>query len=246
MLIEDHAISPSRIRIVGNHLHDRLPFLRADAIRQDMARLHPDFWRRAGDRRLILLATTIQREYAQWPDEQERYVRYLEHFYKSVDFSRAVVIVRTHPYDLRVNRNLYEELIPTPVRESVLVLSHQQAPDTYSMLRTADLVVTRCSTVAEEALLLGKKVVAFDLDKDGPSRNYHHLLQFGDYRAAYAEPFDTLGRTIRDALDADACPAAHRDVVAELTRSLDGHSMACTVEAILGELQAATADRATR
>ena len=35
--------------------------------------------------------------------------------------------------------------------------------DVYSLLYIADLLITRASTVAEEAVLMGKKVIAFDL-----------------------------------------------------------------------------------
>lgn len=233
-LVDRCGVAPSRVTVVGNPLHDRLPALRADAVRGRLAQDHPAFARRLAGRKLVLLATTVQREYARYPDEQERYARYLRHLYASMDFAAASLVVRAHPYDLVAGRNLYRELLPaTTPADAVLVLPHAAQPDTYELLVLADLLLTRCSTVAEEALLLGKPVVAFDLDESGPARDYGCLAAMGRYTLTYAEPPGALAAALREGLAAGVAPVPPQ-VVAALTHALDGRALQRAADAVAG------------
>jgi hypothetical protein len=233
-----HGVPPARIRLVGNPLHDRLAGLQRDAARRDLAARHPAFWQRAEGKPLVLLATTIQREYAGYPDEQARYRRYLQHLYASLDFSRVSLVVKAHPNDLRVNDNLYEQLLPAGLPPgAALVLPSATPPDVYVLLAACDLLVTRASTVAEEALLLGRKVVAFDLDADGPARHYAHLGQWGPYHHVTATPEGALRDTIASVLAAPEVPASAARV-RDVTFALDGGSLRRAALAVTGAARA--------
>lgn len=234
-LVDRCGVEPGRITVVGNPLHDRLPALRAEAAREQLARLHPAFAARLAGRKLVLLATTVQREYAQYPDEQDRYARYLRHVYASLDFAEVSLVVRAHPYDFVAGRDWYRELLPaTAPADAVLVLPHTARPDTYELLPLADLVLTRCSTVAEEALLLGKPVVAFDLDASGPARDYGILEGMGRYVLVHAEPAPALAAAIRAGLASAGTPVVAAQVVAALTHALDGQSTRRAADAVAG------------
>jgi CDP-glycerol glycerophosphotransferase (TagB/SpsB family) len=112
--------------------------------------------------------------------------------------------------------------------------------DIYKLLLISDLLLTRCSTVAEEALLANKKVVAFDLFPEGPSKGYKHLEEYGRYTTAYAKPKEQLATVISQALfsppDSTSEHPFHETIVRDITYALDGQSTARAVDTILQEL----------
>lgn len=232
-LIRTYGIAPGRLRITGNPLHDPLSRLSTEQARTALRAHAPDFVAGLGDRQLLLLASTIQREYADRPDEVECYRRYLRHLYASLDFSRQALVVKMHPCDLDAGRNLYQELRPEglPVN-SLLIIPAGQGPDVYALLKLCDLLLTRCSTVAEEALLLGKPVLAFDLDAQGPAQAYAHLARWGRYRLVHVEPAAALSSAIADSFSQPDAAGVAEQAVVELGHALDGQSLQRTLAAL--------------
>ena len=107
--------------------------------------------------------------------------------------------------------------------------------DVYSLLHIGDLLITRASTVAEEALVMGKKVIAFDLITSGPSQYYKHLEAYGYYRTVYEYPKNALREAISEALFADYS-YNHDHAISDFSYLLDGKSTDRAVDAIIDQV----------
>ncbi|NJM85401.1 MAG: hypothetical protein HC839_04415 [Leptolyngbyaceae cyanobacterium RM2_2_21] len=245
-LVEQYGVEQGRLRLVGNPLHDRLAQVDPVQVRVKLLSAYPNLRSQLPGKKIILLATTVQAEYADQPNEQALYREYLSHIYQSIDFSNALLLVKMHPLD-SLSPNLYQEMIPANGTDSIIVIEPSLTElDVYSLLSIADLLITRASTVAEEALIMQRSVIAFDLKPEGPSQGYKHLEEYGSYTTVYSQPTDQLKNAIATALTSkSASPATSSqalDTVADLTYRLDGQSTARAVEAILQELGSSTAE----
>jgi hypothetical protein len=240
MLVQSHGVDRERIVVVGNPLHDGVRELDRGRVLAELAERRPGLRAGRDGRKIVVMATTLQREYSSYRDEHERYVRYVKHVYAGLDYSRTILIVKAHPCDPTGAGNLYEQLRSCAADpESVLLIAAEdRALDVYSLMSVADLVLTRCSTVAEEALLVGKKVVAFDLEPDGLSQYYRHLERFGDYRTVYEAPPDAFARTVFDALfsESPAKAVSRQEMESEITLALDGQSASRAAAAVWHEV----------
>ena len=198
-LVQNHRVDQHRLRLVGNPLHDIIPTLDREKIIGIIEKHFPEFRRESSTKKVVILATCIHYEYKDYDNEQEMYEKFLQHIYASLDFSRIFLFIKTHPED--PNNPLYAQLIPPHNRQSVRIIDSGIADlNVYSLLHVADLLITRASTVAEEALVMGKPVIAFDLIKSGPSKYYKHLEAYGFYRTVYASPQNALRKAISAAL----------------------------------------------
>ncbi|NEQ32821.1 MAG: hypothetical protein F6K04_17755 [Leptolyngbya sp. SIO4C5] len=235
-LIERYGVDKQRLRLVGNPLHDRLAQLEPTQVKETLLRTYPHLRSQLCHKRLILLATTVQAEYADQPNEQALYREYVSHVYNSIDFSQYVLVVKMHPLD-SLDPNLYRELIPTAVTDSVVVVEPSQIElDVYSLLSVADLLITRASTVAEEALIMQRSVIAFDLRPEGPAKGYKHLEEYGSFMTVYRQPANQLKEAIAAVFETPQVSRQSLDTTAELTYRLDGQSTARAADALLIEL----------
>lgn len=245
-LTRRHGVDPLRVRVVGNPLHDCFGSIAHEQVLRRLFKRYPVLKERLPGKRVALLATCLHSEYERFGDEEAMYEAYVKHICDSIDFSQAVLIIKMHPLDRR-SPNLYLRAARDACEHgSVFILEADDAGlDIYSLLSICDVLITRASTVAEEALLLGKRVIAFDLLPEGPSREYGHLADYGDYTNVYAEPRDALSRALSDAL-APTRPAQQptgRNVEADLTYRLDGNSVDRAVNEILRQLCGASDER---
>lgn len=240
-LTRRHLVDPGRVRIVGNPLHDRLGHVDRSKVFNALDNRFHQLRDRIGSKSIALLATRLHSDYRGFDNEQQMYDDYMRHLYSSLDAAKIFLIIKMHPHDT-VSPNLYlESVLNDEVRNSLLIVEPDDRDfDVYSLLSVCDFVITRASTVGEEALLLGKKVIAFDLLRDGPSKHYKHLANYGDYSIVYATP----ERDLRDVLTLTtrAKPSASRHpteaVVNDLTYRLDGQSAHRAVNEILKQLLA--------
>jgi len=241
MLMQEHGVSGQRIALVGNPVHDGIRSLDDARALAELRERRPGIGVGHDGRKIVVLATTVQREYSEYPDEHERYARYVEHVYASLDYARMILVVKAHPCDPTGADDLYERLRSRAADPDSVLLIGADDPrlDVYALLHVADLVISRCSTVMEEALLMGKKLVAFDLEPDGWSKYYRHLERFGDYRTVYASPSEALSSAVLDALFSDAASGtgSDQDVERELTLALDGQSSRRAAAAIWREAE---------
>jgi CDP-glycerol glycerophosphotransferase (TagB/SpsB family) len=165
------------------------------------------------------------------------YIKFLQHVYESLDFSQTFLFVKMHPEDSTAP-NLYAQLVPPHCAQSVRIIEAAVADlDVYSLLHIADLLITRASTVAEDALLMGKKVIAFDLIESGPSKNYKHLEAYGFYRTVYASSQSALKEEISAALFSEY-DYRFEVAVGDITHLLDGKSTDRAVDEIIDQLLA--------
>ena len=239
-LIDQYQVPQKRLRLVGNPLHDPLLTLDRDHILQTLADHYPVAQEALKqNKRLILLATCLHTEYRGLGDEHSLYQSYIRHIYQSLDFSQVFLVVKMHPLDT-LDPNLYLEAVHALHLESSICVIEPNvtALDCYSLLSIAEVLMTRASTVAEEALLMGKKVVAFDLMADGPAQSYRHLQDYGNYTTTYLQPKDALRQAISKSLQTpvDSTVNSTDDITAEFTYCLDGHSTRRATDTILAEL----------
>lgn len=225
-IVETHGGDPQRFRIVGNPLHDRFAKLDRFQVEQQFRKRYPAAGTQLEQKRIVLLATCLHSEYRGWTDEQQLYRNYIRHIYNSIDPSEVLLLVKMHPLDT-LDPNLYRQEIPNEqIAESVIVIEPNVTEfDFYSLLILADVLITRASTVAEEALMIGKRVIAFDLFPEGPSKGNRHLMDYGAYQTAYQEPQQALRDILYQTLQQpplDIENQAH--IEAEITYQLDGNS----------------------
>lgn len=237
-LVREYQVDQRKFRLVGNPLHDRLLSLDRESIIEEITKRYPSFRDQILKKKLVLLATCLHGEYKEFKDEQEKYMEYVRHVYNSLDFSQILLIVKMHPGD-KTDPNLYQQLIPTHLSESILIVEPGVAGvDVYSLLHISDLLITRASTVAEEALLLGKKVIAFDVIESGPSKYYKHLEEYENYLTVYASPKTALKDAVSGTLFLSSDGRRGHDAIIEeeIAYSLDGGSTDRAVNEILAEL----------
>ncbi|MEM1367948.1 MAG: UDP-N-acetylglucosamine 2-epimerase [Cyanobacteria bacterium P01_H01_bin.15] len=233
-LVDDFKIDPERIRIVGNPLHDRLAMMEPGSVRQLVSDAYQSLFSRASQRKIILLATCLRAEYAGRPDEAMLYQKYIEAIYAAIDYEQAILVVKLHPQDSTEN-NLYRRYLPNFLTENhdVFIIEHHQSLlDFYQLLLVADLLITRASTVAEEALLLHKPVIAYDIDEQGPSSYYQHLECYELYQRVLSTPKERLAQAISLVLSSYPSDWSH-DLTSEFTFALDGQSTQRAVRALL-------------
>ncbi|QFZ92215.2 hypothetical protein [Synechococcus elongatus] len=219
--------SSSQLKVVGNPLHDRL------LTSPQSAELN-------FDQPLILVATTLQREYDDRPDPKQCYRDYLRCLFTALEGVAGQVVIKRHPRDPQ-HPDFYAEILAEfrDLQNRTTLLWPQDQPDTYQLLQQADLVISRASTVLEEAVMLGKAAIAFDLFPNGPASRYRHLQAFPNFQWIAGAAVPPLTEAIRTALitpkrltdeDRDRCIAAFSD-------RLDGRSVERGVAVIRNQLQ---------
>lgn len=235
-ITETYGGDPKRFRIVGAPVHDRLAALDHHQAQQQFIQCYPEVGEQLAHKRVVLVATCLHTEYRGRGDETQMYLDYMDHIYKSLDLSKVLLLVKMHPNDT-LDPNLYSQAIPDDESKASIVIVEPTVSelDIYSLLSLSELLITRASTVAEEAMLMGKKVISFDLLKDGPSQNYKHLEEYGSYTTTYTAPEDALKTAVDAALFG---PPSEQDqqlslIEEDLTHALDGHSADRAVDEIL-------------
>lgn len=239
-VIEQHGGDPKKFRPIGNPLHDCLTHLKPDQALKTLVEHYPSLASQLPQKRLILLATTLQFEYSSWTDEQSLYRQYLQHLYSRLDFSQYILLIKMHPLD-GLSPNLYREEIPnTQVESSVAVIEPSVTElDVYSLLTVSELLITRASTVAEEALIMGRPVIAFDLMKEGPSKHYQHLEEYSGYTTVYKDSQPSLGEVVDTFMNQSSIQNGTIDqnkMIQDLTYRLDGKSAQRGIDEIFKQL----------
>ncbi len=234
-LVQDYGVDPQRIRVVGNPLHDVLTTLDPEAALVTLQECYPQVQPQLQNKKIVVLAACLHTEYQGYGDEPQLYRQYIQHIYESLDFSSVLLLIKMHPNDQR-NPNLYRQAAQQFADlDSVIVIEPEVTElNVYTLLAIADLLLTRSSTVAEEALMMGKKVVAFDLFQDGPSQGYKHLEEYGVYQTVYGEPKTALKTQVEHMLsDGNSDHSTSIDLAAEFTYVLDGNSTQRAVNEIV-------------
>jgi len=231
-LVDNYGVDSARLRIVGNPLHDRLASLDRDAVLRKISTKFPKCSADLYSKKTVLLATTFF--YGDKGQDNES-IRYLEHVYNSIDFERIFLIVKMHPCD-RLQPNLYREQLPKNIVESkdvIMIVPTDPDLDFYALLVAADLVLTRASTAGEEAVALGKPVIAFDLKPEMLAEGYGHLKQYPNYRVIYESPQNALRDAIAEGLLSPKEQRNHLRADGHLEHIRDAHSTERAADQIL-------------
>ncbi|WP_169514045.1 UDP-N-acetylglucosamine 2-epimerase [Christiangramia echinicola] len=163
----------SKIFISGNPLHDEFFSKKSDS-----NLFEPN------NKKNILLATCLHTEYGYRQDEKKSYSDYIQKIYSSIDFEKYNLIIKMHPYDDAI-QNIYKiERNKLGIKsDSVKIFeANDYKFNTYKLIKDCHLLLSRSSTVIEEALIISKKVIAFDLYNDGPSKEYSILERYAHYK----------------------------------------------------------------
>ncbi len=235
-LIHKYGVDSKRVRLVGNPLHDRLTLLNRKKILNKLVEIYPQFKHPPPQKKIVLLATDLHAQYREYENEQELYQEYIRNVYQSLDFSKVLLLIKMHPLDKK-KPNLYRQAAQDYPENSIIIIEPEVTElDVYRLLFISDLLLTRCSTVAEEALMIGKKVVAFDLFPSGPSKGYKHLEEYGSYTTAYASPQKALKESIATVLLSSSHENKNQNIEEKITYCLDGNSTNRAVNEILKQL----------
>ena len=235
-LTQKYGVDSQRVRLVGNPLHDRLTLINLEETRKKLVEIYPQIKEHLSEKKIVLLATCLHTEYRDYENETQLYQQYIRHVYQSLDFSQVLLLIKMHPLDKK-EPNLYRKAAQEYSGDSIIIIEPELTElDFYHLLFVSDVLLTRCSTVAEEALMTGKKVVAFDLFPSGPSKGYKHLEEYSSYTTAYAFPPEALKESITTALFSSSNSNTNQDIEAEITYRLDGNSTNRAVEEILKQL----------
>jgi hypothetical protein len=235
-LVHRYQVNQSKLRLVGNPLHDSIPSVDEEIVIDKIERRYPGFEKAICTKKVVLLATCLHYEYREFDDEQRMYTQWIKDVYESLDYSKTILIVKMHPTDY-IDPNSYLQHRPAHLAESILIVEPGiPGLDVYSLLKISDLLLTRASTVAEEALLMGKPVIAFDLIERGPSKLYKHLEEYEIYRTVYADSTNTLKDAVFEALFLDRNFMGNSIIEDDFTYLLDGRSTDRAVSEIFRQL----------
>lgn len=235
-LILKYGINTSKLRLVGNPRHDRLFYFNKEVIMNGIIKSWPEHEIDLKTKKIVLLGTSLRLHYDGYINAYDMYAQYVSYIYKSLDYSKIFLIVQPHPADFQ-NIELYTRCIPKELSLFIFI-NPPGSIDTYSLLYISDLLITRASTLAEEAILLKKKVIAFDLMADGATRFYEHLKEYGYYKTAYLDVGPPLAECVNEALFKSSKKnySKIQNIERDFTYIFDGKSSQRAAKEILKEL----------
>jgi CDP-glycerol glycerophosphotransferase (TagB/SpsB family) len=128
-------------------------------------------------------------------------------------------------------KNIYLEELSEDIRNGVLILSPEnELFSFYDLVKLADLVITRASSVAEESILMNKPVIAYDLFSDGPSSALKLLMNAQNFHLVIEGNTD-LGVTIAKLAESERPNSLFpENLESEITYRLDGNSTSRVVD----------------
>lgn len=172
----EYGLDKNKIYLTGNPLHDEL-FHKRNILNKVEDR-------KVEDRKVVSLISCLHSEYNNRVNPQKCYEDYIESIFKNIDFAKFLLIIKMHPND-SLDPNIYEKiksklnLDDTKVR---IIESTNINISVYDLILKSELIISRSSSIIEEALMMGKKVIAYDLFEDGPSMHYDFLLKYKLYK----------------------------------------------------------------
>jgi len=219
-LNEESQRDSDKIFITGNPLHDVLVECDADSIYRKIEAYFEiqDF---PHNRKIIVLGTCLHSEYDDRLSPTDLYRKYIRKIYESIDSRDHLLLIKMHPMDDEI-RNLYEEELIS--KDGVLIIPSGCDISIYELITIADLVMTRASSVAEEAVILGKKTLAFDLFEDGPANGLRALKSSKYFDTAIGTNLNLKGKIIDLLNSPDITQDGDEGMIDAITYKLDGRS----------------------
>ena len=122
----------------------------------------------ASDKLRLVIATCLHSEYDSYLDSDKLYADYLELLSESIDRKKYEIVVMPHPVDNDFHLKMYKKYFDNV---------NSSGKSIYSEIMNSDILISRSSTVMEEANFLGITVVGFDIVPNGPLSNYLLIQQ---------------------------------------------------------------------
>ena len=211
----------NHVFLTGNPLHDKLVKTKQNLNLND-------------SRKIISLITCMHTEYDNKSNPKACYIEYLKNIYQSINFEDSILVIKMHPYD-SLTDNLYERVmleLKITTDDIKIVHADNLEYSVYDIISVSDLVLSRASTIIEEALMLKKNVIAYDLFEDGSSMYYDFLLKYRSYNKIISDP-EQLASVIKKNIKK---PLYNENDIDELiknsTYKLDGKSTSRIIDAI--------------
>jgi hypothetical protein len=228
----DLGLNKNKVYLTGNPLHDHIKKIKINIVKDKLKKENFII-----DKKIILIATCLFAEYDDRENSNELYIKYIRVIYDNLDFEKYKVIVKMHPND-KVEPNLYLEGVNNEIDSNKLKIIFPNNKDFtfYELATVSDLIISRSSTVIEEGIFLGKKVISFDLFKDGPSNNLSHLNTFFNYKQViYGD--GVLKNTIEELINNGNSLSYYDKAIELFTYKLDGKSNERIKDALLDILK---------
>ncbi len=213
-------VNKDRIYLTGNPLHDGINNICRKEVEDRLTREGFII-----DNKIILIATCLFGEYDNRVNPKYLYEKYIREIYNNIDFKKYKVIIKMHPND-KENPNLYLiEIINNQLTSNNLKIITPTNNDYsfYELAKISDLIISRSSTVVEEGMLLGKKVISFDLFKDGPSMHLSHLEKYSNFKRVVLNE-NNLKTVIEELINKQTGVDDKTDLINKITYKLDGNS----------------------
>ena len=211
----------NHVFLTGNPLHDKLV-----KTKQNL--------KLKNSRKIIALITCMHTEYDNQDNPEACYIEYLKNIYQSINFEDCILIIKMHPYD-SLKDNLYERVmleLNLSTDNIKIIQADNLDYSVYDLISASDLILSRASTIIEEALILKKNVIAYDLFEEGSSMYYNFLLKYSSYSKVIKDP-EKLASVIRANIKKPLC---NKNDIAELiknsTYKLDGKSTSRIIDAL--------------
>ena len=225
-IIYDNLLESRRnvknVFLTGNPLHDRL---------KSFAIL-PKF---KSDRKIISLITCLHTEYDEYENCDYYYRVYVNNVFTSLDYSKHKLLVKMHPYD-NEHRNIYSEIrscLCISEKDIIIYSSDDHEYSVYNIINKSDLVISRASSIIEEALMINKKVIAYDLFEDGCSKFYDFLLKYDFYKKVILNTSELKAGIITLLEKPINCSKSiNEELVSNTTFKLDGKSSERVINAL--------------
>ncbi|WP_379925150.1 UDP-N-acetylglucosamine 2-epimerase [Mariniflexile jejuense] len=223
------GVDEKRLFLTGNSLHDDIVNIDVAAIKSKLKNDGFDI-----NKKIILIATCLFFEYDDRENPNELYKLYIKTIYENIDFDDFSLIVKMHPND-KMHPNLYldNEYGIEKSNNFKVILPNDNMFTFYELAMVSDLIISRSSTTIEEGIMLGKRVVAFDLFSDGPSCHLEHLMKFSNYKKVLLTDKKSLNDTITELINIDVCDLSIIEAVDMFTYKLDGKSIERIKNALL-------------
>jgi CDP-glycerol glycerophosphotransferase (TagB/SpsB family) len=166
-----YGLNKNKIYLTGNPLHD-------DLFNKKY------LFNNTENKKVISLITCLHTEYDDRANPAKCYEDYIENVLINIDFNKYLLIIKMHPND-SLNPNIYEKIKNKLNLDSTkvkIIESKDKDNSVYDLILNSELIISRSSSIIEEALMIGKKVIAYDLFDDGPSIHYDFLLKYKLYK----------------------------------------------------------------
>lgn len=205
--------SKEKVYLTGNPLHDKIGFMKKD---ESQFR----------EKRIISLVTCMHTEYDNRENPIDHYLKYLKNVYSSIDYNKFQLYVKMHPND-SLDPNLYfiaRKQLGLTTREIKIDIYDFPELSVYDVIQASQIVISRSSTAIEEALLLNKMVVAYDLFENGPSQHYNYLLKYSNYKRIVEDTTILRTHIAKMSSESSLNSGKLNELIENSTYKLDGRS----------------------